>query len=80
MMAPLCALCDRRGRITAATVADHIEPHHGDPDAFWTGKLQSLCKSCHDGAKQAEESGGYMRGADESGMPLDPKHPWSDNS
>lgn len=37
-------------------VADHILPHRGDEEAFWDRlNLQCLCKSCHDGAKQAEE-------------------------
>jgi 5-methylcytosine-specific restriction enzyme A len=27
---PLCEACLKAGRITAATIADHIEPHGGD--------------------------------------------------
>lgn len=51
---PLCALCpDRSKRL--ATVADHVIPHRGDHALFWFGKLQSLCKSCHDGKKQRAE-------------------------
>ena len=53
---PLCLMCHREGRITAATVVDHIIPHRGDQALFWdTGNWQSLCKRCHDSAKQAEE-------------------------
>ncbi|HEV7344279.1 MAG TPA: HNH endonuclease [Devosia sp.] len=59
---PLCAYCLREGRITAATVADHVEPHRGDEDLFWNGELQSLCDQapwrCHSRVKQQEESHG----------------------
>ena len=44
--------------MVAATVADHVEPHRGDHDKFWHGRLQSLCKPCHDRDKQREENGG----------------------
>ena len=40
---PLCALCLTEGKVVAARIADHIEPHHNDPIRFWNGKLQSLC-------------------------------------
>jgi 5-methylcytosine-specific restriction endonuclease McrA len=73
---PLCRLCmDLRGIVTAATVADHITPHRNDPVLF-AGPLQSLCKPCHDSAKQQQEKSGRMRGCDARGIPLDPAHPW----
>lgn len=65
-------MCEAQGRVTAATVVDHIEPHRlawalasGEADAiaaararFWDrDNWQSLCKTHHDGAKQAEEHG-----------------------
>ena len=74
---PLCKLCLDRGYTTLATVADHVEPHHGDPVKFWTGKLQSLCTTCHSAIKQAFEKSGRLRGADLEGRPLDPGHPWN---
>ena len=74
---PLCALCEARGKITAATVCDHVEPHGGDPGRFWAGPFQSLCKLCHDGAKAELERSGTLRGAGLDGMPLDPDHPWN---
>jgi hypothetical protein len=40
---PLCAMCLSEGKIVAARIADHVEPHHDDPIKFWNGKLQSLC-------------------------------------
>jgi len=48
---PLCAMCLSDGRIVAARVADHVEPHHGDSIKFWSGKLQSLCAHCHESRK-----------------------------
>jgi 5-methylcytosine-specific restriction enzyme A len=54
---PLCAYCEREGRVTAATVVDHIEPHRGDMTLFWdSSNWQSLCKTCHDSVKKREES------------------------
>ena len=45
---PLCAECERVGRLTAATVVDHIVPHKGDPNLFWNEpNWQALCKRCH---------------------------------
>lgn len=52
---PLCRMCSVMGRVTAATICDHAEPHRGDPVKFWAGPFQSLCKTHHDGAKQAWE-------------------------
>ena len=55
----LCRFCERQGRVTPATVVDHIEPHKGDWALFWDrGNWQPLCKRCHDGTKQAQEKGG----------------------
>lgn len=73
---PLCRLCiEMRSIVRAATIADHIEPHRGDPVKF-AGPLQSLCAECHSSWKQATESGSLMRGCAVDGMPLDPRHPW----
>lgn len=71
---PLCRYCARQGRVTAATVADHIEPHRGDLDLF-EGELQPLCAPCHSSAKQREEHGGYSGAMDLEGYPIDPAHP-----
>lgn len=59
--APLCRLCMDAGRVTPATVCDHVEPHRGDPVRFWGGPFQSLCASCHSGTKQAEEQSSLQR-------------------
>jgi 5-methylcytosine-specific restriction endonuclease McrA len=55
---PLCVYCQREGRVTAASVVDHITPHHGDQALFWRqSNWQPLCKPCHDSVKQREEAG-----------------------
>jgi 5-methylcytosine-specific restriction protein A len=54
---PLCAYCQREGRIRPANIADHVIPHKGDEGLFWHGKLASLCKQCHDSVKKREEHG-----------------------
>ena len=46
---PLCVQCQKEGRLTAATVVDHIIPHRGDQYLFWDqDNWQALCKDCHD--------------------------------
>ena len=73
---PLCRLCrEVLGRIRPAQVADHIEPHHGDP-ALFEGPLQSLCASCHSALKRQRERSGCFKGCDARGLPLDPEHWW----
>lgn len=45
---PLCAICERKGLITAATVVDHIEKHAGDRRKFWdSSNWQPVCATCH---------------------------------
>lgn len=57
-ISPLCVKCKAKGKVTIATVVDHIVPHRGDRDLFWDrSNWQSLCKPCHDIDKQAEEHG-----------------------
>ena len=73
---PLCAFCLQQGKAEPATVADHIEPHHDDVNKFWLGKLQSLCRQCHNASKQQVETRGYYSGCDITGAPLDPRHPF----
>lgn len=70
---PLCAWCAGHGVVRAATVVDHKKPHRGDEALFWDRtNWQSLCKTCHDSAKQAEERSGKRQiriGLD--GFPID---------
>ena len=72
---PLCATCLREGRVTAARVADHVEPWRGDINKFWLGKLQSLCERCHNSTKKDLERHGYDSTVGVDGFPLDPRHP-----
>lgn len=45
----LCAECERKDLVVAASVVDHIVPHRGDKTLFWDStNWQSLCKPCHD--------------------------------
>ena len=50
---PLCAECERQGRVTRATQRDHIKPlaEGGADDA---SNVQGLCVSCHDLKSEAE--------------------------
>jgi 5-methylcytosine-specific restriction protein A len=51
-------MCEQRGRIVAASVVDHIQPHKGNVTLFWDAtNLQALCKGCHDSAKAMIERG-----------------------
>jgi len=46
---PLCEECKRHGKLTPATVVDHIIPHRRDECLMWDEtNWQSLCKPCHD--------------------------------
>jgi 5-methylcytosine-specific restriction protein A len=65
---PLCVHClegvvlpgelkGLKGRVTPATVVDHIIPHRGDPVLFWDrkGNWQGLCAPHHN--KKTGEGG-----------------------
>ena len=53
---PLCVECEQSGRLTPATVVDHIQPHRGDPALFWDERnWQPLCKKCHDRKTRLED-------------------------
>jgi hypothetical protein len=75
---PLCAMCVKLGRVNPAGVVDHKRPHRGDEELFFdAANLQSLCKLCHDGAKQQLEKTGRLRGCGLDGLPLDGNHHWN---
>jgi 5-methylcytosine-specific restriction enzyme A len=84
---PLCASCLAEGRLTAATVVDHVIAHGGDRQLFCDrDNWQALCKGCHDSktvrdGRWRRQSWGekHLRryGCDIHGMPLDPEHPWN---
>jgi 5-methylcytosine-specific restriction protein A len=47
--APVMSACHDQGRVTVATLVDHVVPHRGDVTLFWdeAGNWQSLCAACH---------------------------------
>lgn len=44
---PLCAHCEAAGRITPATVVDHVDPVKQGGAFLSCDNLQSLCDKCH---------------------------------
>jgi len=79
---PLCENCQRYGRVTVATVCDHVDPRTKlDPNTFFAGPFQSLCDAdpwrCHSKVKQSEERLGYVKGSTEDGRPVAADHPWN---
>jgi 5-methylcytosine-specific restriction protein A len=76
MEEPLCRMCQAQGRVTAASVVDHITPHKKNLVLFSTySNTQSLCTNCHNSAKQYIEKRGYSKEVGSDGWPIDPKHP-----
>lgn len=57
---PLCAECERQGRLRAATDVDHIKAVTGPNDPlFWDPENhQGLCHECHS-RKTAKEDGRF---------------------
>jgi 5-methylcytosine-specific restriction protein A len=75
--APTCERCASRGEIAKADTVNHRIPHKGDRRLFLEpSNHESVCKACHDGLIQREETRGYRIGCDGDGRPLDPAHPW----
>ncbi len=56
---PLCAACEARSLVVAASVVDHVTPHRGNKTLFWDSQnWQSMCKPCHD-RKTVTQDGGW---------------------
>jgi 5-methylcytosine-specific restriction endonuclease McrA len=73
---PLCERCKAKGRITAATVVNHIKPHKGDITLFFAwSNFEATCKPCHDRDIQSEERIGYSKAIGIDGWPTDNRHP-----
>ena len=72
----LCEDCSSEGRLTLATVVDHIIPlAHGGPDTDET--TRNLCDEPNR-QRTAEQFGhDYRHGSDIDGRPKDPDHPWN---
>jgi hypothetical protein len=74
---PLCEWClaGKPKVIRPATVVHHADPHKGDLQKFFGGKLISLCADCHDRTAHQIEAKGYTHAIDETGWPSHPDHP-----
>jgi 5-methylcytosine-specific restriction endonuclease McrA len=56
-----CTRCHRAEGNTSLLVCDHERAHRGNEALFWDeGNLTTLCKPCHDGAKQRAERRGVV--------------------
>lgn len=53
---PCCEACAKKGRVTPATVCDHIKPVRLGGDFWDTSNYASLCRPCHQ-SKSALERG-----------------------
>lgn len=53
---PLCRKCRQAGRLTEASIVDHVVPFTStqDPLALDANNLQSLCTSCHSSKTRAD--------------------------
>lgn len=57
---PLCQECKRKGRVTIATIRDHVRPlAQGGRDE--RENTQGLCKPCHDTKSRQEAIEGARR-------------------
>lgn len=78
---PLCVDCQAMGYVTPATEVDHIEDSREDySDDNRRENLVGRCTPCHS-RKTARSMGKRVSaGCDARGLPLDPDHPWNQNS
>lgn len=69
---PLCRYCLEAEIVEEAKVVDHIKPHKGDLELFWSvDNLQPLCEACHNGRKQREDLGQKVVTFDVTGWPIE---------
>lgn len=75
---PLCARCEAEGRITPATVVNHVKPHKGNVALFYDwNNWEAVCKPHHDRDIQSEERTGFSKAIGLDGWPTDARHPAS---
>ena len=67
---PLCQRCKAVNLARLADVVHHIEDHGGDPIKFWYGKLESLCRPCHEKEHGRANDNPWIG---EDGLPLPPE-------
>jgi 5-methylcytosine-specific restriction protein A len=73
-----CEECERHGRVTAGTIADHIKPL-AKGGTGERSNYQLLYQACSD-AKTLADKGASARprgGVDADGWPTSPEHPWN---
>lgn len=51
---PLCRMCAAKGRVTAATIADHIVPIAKGGAVHDITNMQPVCEDCHDTKTRAD--------------------------
>lgn len=75
---PLCRECAKQGRAILAVHVDHIDAlmNGGVEDPHDDSNRQPLCDECHE-VKTVADKGTKPKGADASGWPADPRHPWN---
>ncbi|MBK8123934.1 MAG: HNH endonuclease [Dokdonella sp.] len=75
---PLCVECERLGRVTAATLVDHIIPYRERPDlGLDQSNLRPLCHFCHGRIGQRVTATDHRRPEGEGGAPnFHPHNHW----
>lgn len=73
---PLCEECNHLGRVVRATMVHHIQTIEAAPELRleWSN-LMSLCEACHNLKHSGEAK--QVTGADATGFPTNPNHPWN---
>ena len=66
---PLCRMCKAKGRITVATIADHIIPIAKGGAVHSIENLQAVCVSCHTDKSNADKGHRVKRRISVSGWP-----------
>lgn len=69
---PLCVACGAVGRVTPAALVDHVRPITegvDDPLRMDPSNLQSLCRPCHKGKTDVDQSGAIGRRVVVCGLP-----------
>jgi 5-methylcytosine-specific restriction enzyme A len=82
---PLCEPCLNQQRIVPAVAVDHIIAVKAPGGEAYPAldRLMSCCASCHNRKTRVVEQLGAeltIKGCDEFGYPLDPRHPWYQGS
>ena len=68
---PLCRHCKAKGRVTPATIADHIVSIANGGAIHDIDNLQPLCRTCHDRKTLAEQGKRARRRFGVDGWPID---------